>query len=335
MKKSSFGTVDGREAALYTFENERLCVSAADFGATLVSITVKGARPVDVLLGHRSAEEYNRQEGYFGATVGRVANRIAGARFTLDGSEYRLFANDKGYNCLHGGRRGFSHHFFEAEELPCGVRFSRRSPDGEEGFPGALDFSVSFTLDGDRLAIDYEYRADRRTVVALTNHAYFNLNGGGSILGHRLWLAAPQYCRVTPEQAPILPPRPVAGTVFDFTKEKTVGSAMESNEQFAVTRFLDHPYLLGAHSGPAARLTGDESGIVMTVETDMPGIQVYAGNFTGGLTGRQGETLGDYAGICLETQYLPNGVNLGLTESVAEPGRLYHSRTAYVFEAGR
>lgn len=333
MSKSDFGLALGQQAHLYTIENDRLILKATDFGATIVSLIVKRATGnVDVVLGYDSAEQYAAGNCYFGATVGRVANRIGGARFSLCGSEYPLFINDNGCNCLHGGERGFSHRFFEAREEGESLVFSRISPDMEEGFPAKLALGVRFTLDGGSLAIKYTYCADGQTVVNLTNHSYFNLNGGGSILAHRLTLNAPLFCRVAATQTPDGRPEPVAGTAFDFTAEKRVGECLGSDEpQFSITKYYDHPYIFGV-GDTKATLVGDKSGIEMTLSTDMPGVQLYSGNFAGQTVGKGGTIYPDYPGLCLETQFMPNGINAGIYESVAEAGKTYETNTVYSFK---
>ena len=333
MKKESFGRAFGMEASVYTIENERLLVRATDFGATLVSLVVKGeGGGVDVVLGYDDAAQYAAGNCYFGATAGRVANRIAGAKLAIGGQDYPLFVNDNGCNCLHGGRRGFSHRMFEAECGPQSIVFSRVSPDMEEGFPGRLMLSVSYSIDGGSLVIEYNYSSDRLTAVNVTNHSYFNLNGGGSALDHRLMLNAPLFCRVDKAQIPCGGTVSVAGTPFDFTAEKRVGECLGCGEpQFDITRYYDHPYLFG-QGDIKARLVGDRSGIEMTLATDMPGVQFYSGNFAGSEVGKGGTVYEPYPAVCLETQFMPNGIAEGNGESLVEPGRQYKSKTIYSFK---
>lgn len=329
---TDFGAADGRTARLYTVENDYLVLKATDFGATIVSLILKGDSPVDMVIGLSSAAEYESGTASLGATVGRVANRIAKARFELGGKQYPLFVNDNGENCLHGGRRGFSLCFHEAQEIENGIRFSRVSENMEEGFPGALEYSVSFTLDGSALKIEYQYQCDAPTFVNLTNHSYFNLNGEGDILNHTLRIAAPLYCRVNDKQIPIVPPESVAGTPFDFTIEKSIGSELDSGcGQFGITKYFDHPYIFGSECAEQAVLTGDKTGIRMVMQTDMPGVQLYCGNFAGGIADKYGRVTPDYAGVCLETQFLPNGMNEANAEMLAEPQKIYKKHTVYAF----
>lgn len=332
MKSVSFGTAMEREAHEYTIENRYLSLSVSDLGATITKLVVKGDPDIDVVLGFDDASQYVKSSTYFGATVGRVANRIAGARFVLEGKEYPLFVNDKGVNCLHGGRLGFSRRYFGMTPVKDGINLSLVSRDMDEGFPGELSFSVTFLIKGPMLTITYEYETTRATPAAFTNHSYFNLNGSGDVLHHRLRMAAPRYYCVNGQQIPEGEAQETAGTDFDFLSEREIGAALNSkNSQFEITKYYDHPFLFGKEPVKAV-LTGDKSGIEMSMYTTMPGVQLYSGNFVGGEKGKGGEVYPDYAGVCLETQYTPNSLNASSGEMIAYPGKKYHSSTVYCFK---
>lgn len=331
IKKEAFGPVEGREAALYTVENDFLVLKVTDFGAAVVSLIVKGEKPVDVVLGLSCAGEYAETGAYLGGTVGRVCNRIEGARFTLEGAEYPLFVNDNGANCLHGGEKGFSRYFYDTQELENGIAFSRVSPHMEEGFPGSLDLRVAYRLVGSELHIEYTYSSDRRTPVSVTNHSYFNLNGEGDVLSHSLMLAASRFCAVDSRQIPIMPPMSVEGTPFDFRTAKAIGRDMDNGDElFSVTHCYDHAFIFDGGNEVKAVLTGDS--LQMTVTTDMPGVQLYVGSGAVPFTDKYGRNISGAAGACLETQFLPNGLNHGLDEMMVLPGKIYKSSTVYSFK---
>lgn len=206
-------SIFGEAVTLRRVESDALSFEVLDYGATLRSLRVKDAHGawVDVVLGYDSLAEYEQNDGYLGAVVGRVCNRIAGAEFELDGNRYPLYQND-GVNHLHGGKRGFDKYVWAVEELPDGLRLTRTSPDGEEGYPGTMRASVTYRVDGVSLRLDYEAESDRDTLCNLTNHSYFNLNGGGSALGHTLQIFADAVTERTPGLIPTGVLAPVAGT---------------------------------------------------------------------------------------------------------------------------
>lgn len=214
-------SIFGEAVTLRRVESDALSFEVLDYGATLRSLRVKDAHGawVDVVLGYDSLAEYEQNDGYLGAVVGRVCNRIAGAEFELDGNRYPLYQND-GVNHLHGGKRGFDKYVWAVEELPDGLRLTRTSPDGEEGYPGTMRASVTYRVDGVSLRLDYEAESDRDTLCNLTNHSYFNLNGGGSALGHTLQIFADAVTERTPGLIPTGVLAPVAGTKFDFSAPK-------------------------------------------------------------------------------------------------------------------
>jgi aldose 1-epimerase len=307
-----------------------MSASVMDYGALLVSLQAadREGRIGEITLGFDALEGYLGKHPYFGATVGRYANRISAARFTLDGSEVRLVAND-GENHLHGGAVGFEHLLWEAdafeEEGTAGVCFSRVSPAGEEGYPGNLQVTATYTLtDMDELRIDFEAMTDRATPINLTNHAYFNLKGSGDILGHQVHIAASRY---TPVDAALIPTGKlvkVAGTPLDFTAPHSVGERLA-----AVPGGYDHNYVIDRKADGllvcAARVEEPESGRMLEVFTTDPGIQFYTGNFLDGtLTGRGGVRYQPQAGFCLEPQKFPDSPNQPAFPScILRPGEMY------------
>ena len=322
---------DGSPVTLYTLTNAQgLTAAVMDYGAILVSLRTpdRDGTLGEITLGFDSLDGYLGAHPYFGATVGRYANRIAGACFSLDGQTYALAAND-GPNHLHGGRVGFDRRLWEAdafsEDGTCGVCFSRVSPDGEEGYPGNLEVAVTYTLtDLDELRIDLEAMTDRATPVNLTNHAYFNLRGHGDVRGHRLQLAAPAYTPVDAQLIPTGVVATVAGTPLDFTDEHAIGERLDD-----LPGGYDHNVVLDRREDGelvcAARVEEPESGRVLEVYTTEPGLQFYSGNgLDGSIVGRGGQRYERHAGFCLETQRFPDSPNQSAFPSaILRPGTFY------------
>jgi len=338
----TFGqTPDKEEITLYTLKNdEGMSVGIMDYGATIVNWMVPDKRGNfdDVLLGYDSPEGYF-QDGnpYIGAAIGRYGNRIADGEFSWKGEDYSLATND-GDNHLHGGKKGFDKRMWEATVLnnKNAIRFHYLSEDGEEGYPGNLDVTITYTLtDDNALVIDYEARTDKATPVNLTNHAYYNLAGEGSIKDHQLHLYAPYYTPADDELIPTGEIRSVKGTPFDFTKMKRVG------EDLAKTglepKGYDHNFVLSSENPGGMRKVAElwepDSGRLMIVETTEPGVQFYTGNFLDGtLKGKGGEPIQQYAGLCLETQHFPDSPNnLHFPSTILQPGETYSSQTSYRF----
>lgn len=295
---------------------------------------VEDGEAVDLVLGHADPATYETAGGYLGATIGRVANRIDGGRFTLDGTDHRLSTNQYG-NTLHGGVRGFdAHEWSVADTGEDHVTFTLSSADGDQGFPGRLDTAVTYTVAPGEVAIDYVARTDAPTVVNLTNHSYFQLDGAGSgpIDGHRLEVAAEAILPLREDLVPTGEVRPVAGTPFDLRRGPRIGDALgHGDDQLRIAGGIDHNYVLGG-SGlrRAARLVG-ASGRWLEVDTDQPGLQVYTGaHFDGTITGLDGSTYGPRAGIALETQGFPDAPNHPEFPGVVlRPGEELRSRTAW------
>jgi aldose 1-epimerase len=340
--KMDFGkTPDGQTVELYTLKNGKLMAKVMTYGATLTELHApdRDGKLADVVLGFDSLDGYLGKHPYFGATVGRVANRIAGGKFTLDDKEYTL-AKNNGPNSLHGGDKGFDKAVWKAEEVanPNGpsVRFTHTSPDGDEGYPGNLTVSVTYTLtDKGQLRIDYKATTDKATPVNLTNHSYFNLAGpaSGSILDHEVTIAANDYTRGDATMIPTGVLAPVRGTPLDFNKPTPIGSRID--EIKGDPGGYDHNYVLVAHDQdkPArvAEVRDPKSGRVLRVLTTEPGLQFYTGNFLdGSITGKEGVVYKKQQAFCLEAQHFPDSVNHpNFPSTILRPGKTYTQTTIY------
>jgi len=342
-----FGTApDGQAITLYSLTNAHgLRARIMTYGAIVVSLEVpdRDGNRADIVLGYDDLAGYVADNPYFGAIVGRYGNRIAGARFTLDGREYRLAANN-GPNHLHGGLRGFDKVVWSAEPVrrsdAVGVSMTYVSPDGEEGYPGTLTAHVTYLLThDDELKILYEATTDKPTVVNLTHHSYFNLlgQGRGDILGHELQILADRFTPVNDTLIPTGERRAVAGTPFDFRAPVAIGARIGAeNRQLAFGGGYDHNWILNNQDGDlalAARVFEPTTGRVMEVLTTEPGLQFYSGNFLdGSLTGKDGAVYGHRAGFCLETQHYPDSPNQPeFPPVVLRPGDTYTQATVYRF----
>ena len=349
LKKLPFGqTADGKQVDLYTLTNAGgMEVKITTYGAAVVSLVVpdRNGQPADVVLGYDSLEDYITGGSYFGCVVGRYANRIAGARFTLNGTEYRLAANE-GDNHLHGGLRGFDKTVWQAREFEdnteTGLRFSYLSPDGEEGYPGNLACTVSYTLGAaNALRIDYLAVTDLPTIVNLTNHAYFNLAGAGSgeILNHELMINADRFTPIDSRLIPTGELKRVAGTPFDFTRPSVISARIDhGHEQLIFGKGYDHNWVLNKDGdGPclAARVLERHSGRTLEVYTTQPGLQFYSGNFLANrIAAKASQVYQHRGGFCLETQHFPDSPNrLGFPSTVLDPGSKYEHTTIYKFTA--
>lgn len=345
--KKSFGqTPDGQPADLYVLANKNGSeVSITNYGGAVVSLKVpdRNGKLADVVLGYDNADGYAADKSYFGALVGRYGNRIGHAQFVLDGKTYTL-AKNNGENTLHGGIKGFNKALWVAKTISAkdgqSLELSYLSKDGEEGFPGNLKVTVVYTLtDANALKIEYSATTDKKTVVNLTNHAYFNLAGQGSgdILGHLLMLNADQFTPVDSGLIPTGELRDVMGTPFDFRKPTAIGARIDaSDEQIKLGGGYDHNFVLRMpmehHESLAARVVEPTSGRVMEVWTTEPGIQFYTGNFLDGKTGKGGATYPKRNAFCLETQHFPDSPNQPKFPSVVlSPGERYHTITKYTF----
>jgi aldose 1-epimerase len=327
--EKTFGTLpDGRTVRLFVLANSAgTQVSVINYGGIIVALNVtdRSGKTGDIALGFDRMEDYLESSPYFGSIVGRYGNRIAEGRFSLDGSTYSLARND-GSNHLHGGLIGFDKVLWRAEAFSQsdsrGVALAYRSPDGEEGYPGTLDATVTYTLtDANELVFDYRATTNRATPVNLTQHTYFNLAGGGDILSHELMIKA---ARFTPVGAGLIPTgeiQEVRRTALDFTSPAAIGSRIEFDN---------------ANDGPpalAARVREPSTGRILEVYTTEPGLQFYSGNFLdGSLRGKGGAVYGHRSGFCLETQHFPDSPNQpDFPSTILRPGEIYESRTILRF----
>lgn len=333
-----FGTTAAGEAVtLYTMRNSGgMSVGVLDYGCTVQSVLVRspGGGMLDVVLGYDDVAGYENGTCFFGAFVGRYANRIKGSAFDLGGKHYEIPANE-GKNHLHGV---LMKTVFTAAEDNGILVLKYLSPDGEEGFPGNLDITVKYSLtEENELVMEYTAITDADTVVNFTNHSYFNLNGcdGGDVLGHTLRLEADKFTEGDPETIPTGRILPVRGTPMDFTGGKTVGQDIGADyEQLKLCRGYDHNFIFRSEDGVmkcVAVLKGNQSGITMECSTTQPAVQLYTGNFVDD-TGKGGVQYGQYSALCLETQHYPCSPNFPeFPSTVLRPGEEYSQRTVYKF----
>ncbi len=349
VSRKSFGeTPDGEEASLYILANANgMKVKVTDYGGTVTEIHApdREGNFGDVVLGYDSLAGYLDKSPFFGCITGRYANRIADGNFTLDGKKYSLATNN-GPNHLHGGARGFDKYLWKTKvsEKDLSVAFTRTSPDGEEGYPGALLSKVTYTLTNDNeLRIDYEATTDKSTILNLTNHSYFNLAGEGSptILDHELTIHADRFVATDETNIPTSLAK-VEGTPMDFRKAHKIGARInEEAEQLKFGKGYDHTWVINrSKEGLAHAITLKDpgSGRVMDIHTDQPGIQFYTGNYLdGSITGKSGKPYPLRSGLCLETQVFPDSPNHqgeeGWKSCVLRPGETYRHVIVHKFRA--
>jgi aldose 1-epimerase len=349
IKEMQFGEMqDGHKIHLYELSNTQGMEAAiTNYGAALVSLKIPGLhkKTVDVTLGYDSLQGYMQGGHYFGCTVGRYANRIAGGKFTLLDKAYVLEQNE-GENHLHGGNCGFDKAVWKAEKLDSNstpaLVLKYASSDGEEGYPGNLSVTVIYRLtDENELKIDYEAQTDQPTVINLTHHSYFNLAGAGSgdITGHLLTIFADHFTPVDQHLIPTGELRPVADTPLDFRQPFEIGARIGAeDEQLLLGNGYDHNWVLNKPKGVldiAARVIEPLSGRTMEVYTTEPGIQFYTGNFLDGrISGKESRTYGRRSGLCLETQHFPNSPNQPeFPSTVLNPDETYQQSTFYRFSS--
>ena len=345
MEKRGFGTTkDGKEAQLYTVHNNRgMEMSVCDYGAHLVSLLVpdKNGKKRDVVLGYDSVAGYETDGCHFGATIGRSGNRIAGASFSLNGRTYQLGINDHENN-LHSGPDGYDYRFWDVKETTeHSVTFRLFSPDGDQGFPGNLEISVTYTLTEDNeVEIHYEGICDQDTVVNMTNHSYFNLAGhdSGDVLKQTMMIKAEHYSPVwNSDSIPTGEHAATEGTPMDFTVPKEIGQDISADfDQLIYTGGFDHNFILDKVIPGAVECMAEasckESGIIMEAYTDLPDVQFYAGNYIDNVKGKNGVVYGKRHGFCLESQYIPNAINQeGEEKPVLKAGDTYETTTIYRF----
>ena len=347
LEKKSWGSFDGKPVFLYTLRNSSgMEMTITNYGGTITTLKVpdRNKKFDDVVLGFDSLAGYmsKNNSGYFGALIGRYANRIAHGAFTLNGKQYHIPTNE-GANMLHGGNRGFDKRVWDAKEISshegAGIELHYLSPDGEEGFPGNLDVTVRYTL-GNRndLRVDYTAKTDKDTVLNLTNHSYFNLSGAGSgtVLDHKLTLMADRFTPVDSTLIPTGAIESVDGTPLDFRKAMAIGARINANsEQLKLGHGYDHNFVLNSSGGRlalAAKVEDPKSGRVLEVETTQPGIQFYSGNFLNGKAVGIGGPFQYRSALALETQHFPDSPNHpNFPSTVLHPGETYHETTVYRF----
>lgn len=337
--------IDGKQTMLYTLKNKNNAEAIfTNYGGRLVSLLVpdKDGKLVDVVVGFKSVNDYEKStEPYFGATIGRYGNRIAKGKFTLEGKTYSLFTNN-GQNTLHGGKKGYQYVVWDATQPSANTLVLHYlSKDGDENFPGNLDVKVTYTLtDDNELKMDYEAKTDKTTIVNLTNHAFFNLNGEGSgdILNHEVQIYADDYTPVDSTLIPTGKIEKVKGTPFDFTKATTIGARInDKNEQLTFGKGYDHNYVLNKTKAMgmfhAATVKGDKSGILMDIYTQEPGLQFYSGNFMQSKNTFKTGAKDDFrTAIALETQHFPDSPNQpAFPSTVLKPGQVYKTSSVYKF----
>ncbi len=346
---SPFASADGKiQAKKYVLDNGKAQVSVSDYGATILSIVVpdKNGAPTDVALGFDTLDGYLNAGGYLGATVGRFANRIKCGKFSLDGVEYPLYQND-GNNHLHGGKIGYDKRIWDAE-IVMGktgeeIKFSLLSPDMEEGYPGEVKLSVTFSLSEDNaMTLDYAAVTDKKTIINLTNHCYYNLKGctAGDITDHTAWVNAKF---ITPGDSELMPTgeiMAVAGTPWDFTTAHPIADQIDNRayEGIVYGNGYDHNFIIDKKGGkediePVAVVKSAQSGIVMTVTSNQPAVHLYCGTaLKVDFPGKGGRCYDLRDGLCLETQVYPDSPNFAhFTSAVLQPGEVYRHITSYAF----
>jgi aldose 1-epimerase len=342
-KKASGKMPNGTPIDLYTLKDGKIEIRIMNYGGIVQSILVpdRNGKVADIALGFDTPEEYvtTGNKPYFGAIVGRYANRIAHGRFELGGKTYQITLND-GDNMLHGGKVGFDKAVWQAKQIEDGVELSHVSADGDQGFPGKLTTVVRYTVKSNELKIEYTATTDKNTVLNLTNHSYFNLKGQGTgdVTNHQVEIDAGRYTPVNKDLIPTGQLAPVPGTPFDFQKPHVIGERInEDNEQLKLGWGYDHNFVLdgGGKYAEAAEVYEPTTGRVVQVWTDQPGVQFYTGNHLDGtVTGKGGKVYRKRDGLCLETQHFPdspNHPNFPMTE--LKPGQTFHSVTVYKFSA--
>ncbi|WP_219118629.1 aldose epimerase family protein [Janthinobacterium sp. UMAB-56] len=346
--QAPFGVLpDGQHVSVFTLTNRQgMQVKVLDFGAIISEIHVPDRNGVfaDVVLGFEGIEPYLANGAFLGAVIGRFGNRIAAGRFHLDGKNYQLAVNNAP-NHLHGGNQGFHQVMWQAQPFTrddaVGLTFTRSSPHGEDGYPGKLDVTLVYELDNDNaLSLRYHAVTDQATPVNLTNHSYFNLAGQGTILGHELTINADRYLPVDAGSIPTGELADVSGTPFDLRQNTVIGDSIAlPHEQIRIGRGYDHNFVLNLTAGHglnlAASVRDTQSGRVMQVYTQEPGIQFYSGNFLDGSQHGKHGPIAYRGALCLETQHFPDSPNQShFPSTILRPGEVYQTQTVYRFSVG-
>ena len=342
VERKAWGTTAaGAPLELFTLSDGTVRVTIASLGATVVSLEApdRDGRVADIVLGYGSAAGYEAdRKCYFGAVVGRFANRIANGRFGLEGKTFSIPLNN-GANALHGGPEGFDRKVWTAEAVENGVEMTLVSPDGDMGFPGELTVTVRYALRDAALTLEYTATTSKTTTLNVTNHSYFNLAGesSGTILNQLMLIEADRYTPLRPDLIPTGELAPVAGTPFDFRRPTAIGARIaDADPQLTIAHGYDHNFVLHGGRGPlhvAAEVTDEASGRVLRVETTEPGVQFYSGNFLDGeFTGKSGKPYLLHGGFCLETQHFPDSPNQAhFPRTTLRPGEMFRSTTVFRF----
>lgn len=315
----------------FLLKNDTNQIYVTNYGATLLSWLVIDRHGMleDLVLGYETMEEYQTQDGYLGACLGRVANRIERGRFTLNGSEYTLPVNN-GPNSLHGGTSGFSHRIFDWEIVndQC-VRFTLVSPDGDQSYPATLEVAITYTLEGDTLSIRYEAQSDADTIVNLSNHSYFNLDGSPSIKEHTLKIEADRFIPVDADGL-VVADTFAMSDAMDFRQEKPIKQALDSDDEaIRLGKGIDHPYVFRTKTDPVV-LASSKSGLELVVNTSYPQAQIYTANYLDGRPGKHGVPMKAQSAICIETQYRPNDINQDpQSPTILRKGEKYDEWTSF------
>jgi aldose 1-epimerase len=346
--KAKWGEADGKEVDLYTLTNRNgLVAKITNYGALVVELHVpdRNGQMGDVALGYDNLADYIKKSPYFGATVGRIGNRIANAQFELEGKTYKLAANN-GTNHLHGGKKGWDKVVWDAEAMETAkgpaLKLTYVSKDGEEGYPGTVTAVTTYTLTNkNELAIEMTATTDKTTIINMVHHSYFNLHGGteGDIKDHVLTLFADKYTPGMPPDGRVVA---VAGTPFDFRKPKAIGKDLEAagSPGAGAPVGYDSNWVVNGSPDkmrPVGRVEDPVSGRVMTVEANQPGVQFYSGIFMDGTTKGKGRTHTQYTGLCLETQKFPNAINVPAWKDqvILKPGQTYRHDLVYKFSVNK
>ncbi len=345
MEKKTFGYIDGREVSLYTLKSKdgALEATVSDYGATIIRVrlTLKSGEVRDLVRGYDTLESYMNADGYLGAVVGRVGNRIAVGKFELDGVKYSLYCNN-GANHLHGGKIGFDKKIYSVTVLADNkIKLTATSPDGEEGYPGTVEYSVTYTLtDENGLKLDYFATTDKATPINLTNHVYFNLAGKGDVAEHIAWVDADRFIPTDEGLIPTGEIPSVEGTAFDFREMKRIGDALRSGDKdIEIGGGLDHCVVFtdrGEGFFKRVSVLSPDHDVELQMYTDAPAVQFYSGNFLGNpdFPFRGGEAQFKRAAFCLESEAMPDSINHpNFTNTVLRPGEEYKTSTEYRFIA--
>lgn len=335
--------INGKKVQLFTLKNNYLTVDMTNYGARVVRLIVpdKNRKQTDVAIGFASVQSYlEGSETYFGSTVGRYSNRISNGEFTIEGKKYSLSKNI-GTDHLHGGYKSFSSVVWDAiQENEATIAMHYFSKDGEEGYPGNMQLKIVYTINENALQVNYEATTDAATIINLTNHTFFNLNGEGSgnIEGHFLKIAAKKFTPMNTSMIPTGELKNVEGTIFDFQTARTIGDHINDteDEQIQIGRGYDHNFVLNKNENAfekVAEATGDVTGIVMDVFTTEPGMQLYTGNFMDGSHILRSGARDEYrTAFCLETQHFPDSPNRpAFPTTILRAGEVFQSKTAFVF----